>query len=215
MQRGPAGWPAFILRADAVRRAQSVHIGRNIGVADRGRADQVLGAVIRSAVGVDNDRARPRKILQQPRTHRLHHRPHRLAVVIGGHGDQNVHLANVDQLADKIIRKYACFQAKLLAAIHSSAGTNKTDTVPWSANTADPRYAEKCFCRTSPSEYFRGTLSDRVPRLAPRWKDCSPREWPHSPTCARRAPPVDSRDTKTRSTRAQTPRTTFLLESFP
>jgi predicted RNA binding protein YcfA (HicA-like mRNA interferase family) len=47
--------------------------------------------------------------LQQTGAHRLHHRPHRLTVVVGGHGNQDVHLANVDQLTDKVIRKYACF----------------------------------------------------------------------------------------------------------
>jgi hypothetical protein len=51
--------------------------------------------------------------LQQPCPHRLHHRPHRVAVVVSGHCNQDIHLANVNQLADKLIRKYARFGQKL------------------------------------------------------------------------------------------------------
>ena len=112
MQGDSAGRAAFILGTDTVQRAQCADIGRNIGIADRSSADQVLRAITRSAIGIDDDRSRPRETLQQPCTHRLYDLSHRLTMVVGGHSDQNVHLANIDQLTDEVIRKYACFGQK-------------------------------------------------------------------------------------------------------
>src|SRR5712675_1835641 len=52
-------------------------------------------------------------------------------------------------------------------------GTSKTGRGPKSANTADPRYEERGFCRTSQSEYVFCTSADSTRPLAPSWKDYS------------------------------------------
>jgi len=44
----------------------------------------------------------------------LHNLAHGAAIVVSGHADNNVHFANADQFANKIIRKYASFGQKLL-----------------------------------------------------------------------------------------------------
>src|SRR6266498_566760 len=87
------------------------------GVIDRGSAHQFTSTVARTSVGIDNHGARPWEILQQSRTHTLHDLSNRSSVIVRGHSNQNVHFANINQLANELVGKY-CFlgQKQLLAS---------------------------------------------------------------------------------------------------
>ena len=76
-------------------------------IVDRSSADQVRSLVSRAAVGVHNYRAFAGKILQQAGTDGLHHLTDGGGIVVGGHTYKNVGLADVNQLAKKLIRKNA------------------------------------------------------------------------------------------------------------
>src|SRR5262245_55873323 len=91
------------MRADAVQGAQRVDIGSDAQIADGSGADQVLGAVARTAIGVDDDCPLAGKILEQSRANRLHDLADGARVVVGRHSDEDVYFADVDQLADKIV----------------------------------------------------------------------------------------------------------------
>src|SRR5271165_3184569 len=87
----------------------------------------------------------------------------------------------------------------------ASTGTRKTDMGPWLKGKAYPRYAEKCSCQTSRSEYSLCGGSDRVPLLAQRSKDCSPPRPSPCPIVGNKPAPDDSPDTETRSSPSRIP----------
>jgi hypothetical protein len=85
-------------------------------VADGGCAHQILRSVAGTAVRIDNDRSRARKVFEQPRSHRLHDLAYGLAIIVSRQTDENIHLANVDQFANEIVGKYAPVRQKELLA---------------------------------------------------------------------------------------------------
>ena len=64
---------------------------------------------MRAAIDVDDDLALARKEFQQSGAHRLHHLTHGPRVVMRRHADNDVHFADVNQLANEIVGKYAYF----------------------------------------------------------------------------------------------------------
>ena len=100
---GPPAYSALMLCK--VRRAfRSVECCRSLMEAPRTRFG---GLISRAAVGVDNYRAFAGKILEQAGTNGLHHLTDGGGIVVGGHTYKNVRLADVNQLAKKLIRKNA------------------------------------------------------------------------------------------------------------
>ena len=100
---GPPGYSA--LMQCKVRRA--LNVGGVLQVVDGSAANQIGSLVSRAAVGVDDYRAFAGKIFQQSGTNGLHHLTDGGGVVVGRHTDENVRLADVNQLAKKLIRKNA------------------------------------------------------------------------------------------------------------
>ena len=92
---------------------QGVNVARNLEVVDRGTSYQVRGLVARATVGVDDYGALAGKILQQSGTNGLHYVADGRGIVIGRHADEDVRLADVNQLAQKLIGKNA-FLGQLL-----------------------------------------------------------------------------------------------------
>src|SRR5580704_1143794 len=95
-------------RADAVQGSQSIQVRRTLQVIDRGRGDDLTRAVLRSAIRVYDDHTLPGKILQEPGSNSLHCFSDRLGIIVRRHADKEVHLANADQFANKVIGKNAC-----------------------------------------------------------------------------------------------------------
>ena len=78
-------------------------------VTDGGCPNQVLGAVFRSSVRINDRRPLPREIFQQAHADRLNQRADSARVVVGVYPNQDVHLTDVDQFTKKIIRKNGFF----------------------------------------------------------------------------------------------------------
>jgi hypothetical protein len=72
------------------------------------RAHYNVGSPIsRPAVRIDNDGALSREVFHEPDSCRLHDGADGLNVVVGGDRDKQVHLADANQLAKKVICKNA------------------------------------------------------------------------------------------------------------
>ncbi len=102
-QRRAGGRLSGIFRADAVQSAQGVNVGRDLGVIDGGAPDQIRGLIARAAIGVDDYGAFAGEKLQQSSTDGLHDLANRGGIVVGRHTDEDVSLADVNQLAQKLI----------------------------------------------------------------------------------------------------------------
>jgi len=105
-------------RTDAGQSAQSIQLGRTLHVIDRGSSDYLARAVLRSSVHVEDDCALAGKILQQSIANPLYRFSNGLGIVVRRHTNQQVHFANADQLAKKIIGKNrALVQSKPLRVV--------------------------------------------------------------------------------------------------
>ena len=67
--------------------------------------DQFPSAIVRSSVGINDDRPLPGKTAEDAVSNRSHDRSHSFRIVMGGQADKNVGLANVNELAEKIVGK--------------------------------------------------------------------------------------------------------------
>src|SRR6266576_6309843 len=84
-----------------------MNIGGNAGIVDGGSADKVGSLIARAAVGIDDYGALTREILQQSGTDGLHDRADGRGVIVGRHTNEDVRLADVNQLAKKLISQNA------------------------------------------------------------------------------------------------------------
>ena len=100
---GPPAYSALML----CKRAQGIQVGGVLQIVDRSSADQVRSPVSRAAIGIHDYGAFAGKILQQAGTDGLHHLTDGGGIVVGGHTYKNIRLADIDQLAKKLIRKNA------------------------------------------------------------------------------------------------------------
>jgi hypothetical protein len=80
-----------------------------VQVVDGSALNEIRGPIPRAAVRVYDHSPFPGEIFQQTGANRLHYLPHGGGVVVGGHTYQNIRLADVNQLAKKLIRKNALF----------------------------------------------------------------------------------------------------------
>src|SRR5450755_3792670 len=92
-----------------------MNVGNLANVADGGSRDQFGSSVARSAVGVDDRHPFARKALQNAGLNGLHDRADGLRIVVGGQAHQDVHFADVNELAKKIVAKDAFLSQ---AALH-------------------------------------------------------------------------------------------------
>ena len=93
-----------------------VQIGRAAHIIDRDARNQLRSSIPRSSVGIDDGRALSGKIPQDARLDRLDYRSHSLGIIVRGQTHQDVHFADVDQLAKEIIRKKTIFCQSFLRA---------------------------------------------------------------------------------------------------
>ena len=78
-------------------------------IADGSGANQFLAAIARAPIRINDDCPQPGEVFQQTGTDRLHDLTHRLRVVVGRNTDEDVDLADVNQLTKKIIRENGFF----------------------------------------------------------------------------------------------------------
>jgi hypothetical protein len=74
-------------------------------ITDGKLGDQLPSAIVRSSVGIDDDRPLAGKTAEDAVSNRSHDRSDTLRVVMSGQADKNVGLANFDKLAEKIVGK--------------------------------------------------------------------------------------------------------------
>ena len=91
---------AVIRRDDAMERAQRVRRLNHVSFGERRVTNQVWRPVCRAAVGVDHDRAQAGEIAREALVHRADDVDDRRSVVQCRQSDQDVHLADGDQLPE-------------------------------------------------------------------------------------------------------------------
>lgn len=94
---------AGIFCADGVQGAERVHVGTPAHIIDGNASDQFGSTVARSPVGIDDDDSLAGKVPQNGASNCMNERANRLGIVVGGQAHKNIHLANVDELAKKIV----------------------------------------------------------------------------------------------------------------
>ena len=113
-QRNSALRGTGIFCADRVQRAERVHIRGPTHIIDGNASDQFGSAVARSSVGIDDDCSLSRKSAEDAASNRVDDRIHSLGIIVSGQADKDVHLADIDQLAKKIIgKKISVFQFRI------------------------------------------------------------------------------------------------------
>src|SRR2546425_3993489 len=174
-----------------------MQVGSMAHVINGGSGNQIRSPILRSAIGIDNNRALSRETLHNAGSDRLDYRPYSFGVVVSGQAHQDVYLAYVDQLAKKIIRENTFLgqlelRTQVVKAVFRDApsgisrctlriqfrfvavGTSRTGKGPWLKDKAGPPPAGKYSCRTSQSGYFLCSDANRVPQPGPNWKHYSP-----------------------------------------
>jgi hypothetical protein len=111
--RVPLARQSVIGRADAMHGAQRMGGDEGLRIADRRVVDDLPGAVVGAAVGVDEQRPLAREVAREAEVHGADRGLDRGRVVEGRHPDQDVDLTGGDQVAQHLVGEDALDQRSL------------------------------------------------------------------------------------------------------
>jgi hypothetical protein len=94
-----------------VQRAERVHTRGPTHIIDGNASDQFGSAIVGSSVGIDDDCPLSWKSTEDAGSNGVDDRIYRLGIVMSGQADKDIDLANIDELAEKVIgKKISVFQ---------------------------------------------------------------------------------------------------------
>ena len=179
-QRRVLSRQAVIRRDDAMERAQRVRRLDHVRLGERRVTNQLRRAVRRAAVGIDHHRAQAGKVAREAHVHRADDVDDRRGVVQRRQADQDVHLADGDQLPEQRVGKRLC-SPRVLGRDRRLVGLTLQPAQPEPVEVVRPhhhdvrlavRCAERCCRRTSRSGWRRRAGTDRAPPPARFRRGC-------------------------------------------
>ena len=124
-------WQPVIRRQHAVQRSQRVRRLHAIGFGERRAANQVRGAVGRSAVGVDHDRAQSGEVAGERHVHGADDVDDRGGVVERREADEDIDLADGNQLPEERVGKRALGLHVLVPCRSATMNRAMSERAPW------------------------------------------------------------------------------------